>query len=232
MKTKLKVLFLSANAPASPRVHVDHDWREIEEAIRSGLERDRFEIETVLGLRTTDLQGALRRARPQIIHFSGHASEQGIELEDRDGVPVSVSGETLAGIFRNQPGHLRCVLLSACESRAVAMAFRDLVDYTIAMRRKISDSAAIAFASAFYRALADGELIPSAYRSGVSQLAMDAPEEADIPELLLRPGLREEVVPQVVPREPVSPVRQGGVSMSHVNATRIVIITGDHNFSS
>jgi hypothetical protein len=196
MKTKMKVLFLSANSPASGRLGIDRDWREMNEAIRSGLDRDRFEIATELAVRTRDLQRALRRHQPQFVHFSGHANEEGIELEDESSLPVKVSGEALAGLFRILRGTIRCVVLSACSSRSIALAFRELIDDTIVMRRPIADRSAILFGSAFYGALADGESVPCAFAYGVNQLKIsDAAEEADIPELLRRKGLEADCLP-------------------------------------
>lgn len=211
MKTRIKVLFLTANAPSSTRLRTDVDWREIDEAIQRGLDRDRFEMKTVLAVRTGDLQEALRRYQPQVVHFSGHADAQGIELEGDDGLPVQVSGEALAALFRIGPGTIRCVILSACASRPIALAFRELVDDTIAMRRVITDHSAILFGSAFYRALADGEPVPRAFAYGVSELLMKEPEEADIPELIRRPGLPDETllrVTQLAAEPPPLPPRQ------------------------
>ena len=217
MKTKIKVLFLSANLPASARLSVNTDWRQINEAIRSGLDRDRFEIATELAVRTGDLQSALRRHQPQIVHFSGHANEQGIELEDEFGLPVKVSGEALAGLFRILRGTIRCVVLSACDSRSIALAFRELVDDTVAMRRPITERSAILFGSAFYGALADGESVPCAFAYGVNQLKIsDAAEDADIPELLRREGLEADCLP-IARTEPEQslPVRNAPIASFH-----------------
>lgn len=216
MKTKIKVLFLSANstvlsanAAASARLRVNDDWRQINEAIRSGLDRDRFEIATELAVRTDYLQSALRRHQPQFVHFSGHANEQGIELEDEFGLPVNVSGEALAGLFRILRGTIRCVVLSACASRPIAFAFRELVDDTVAMRRPITDRSAILFGSAFYGALADGESVPCAFAYGVNQLKIsDAAEDADIPELLRREGLKADCLPIARTEPEALPIRK------------------------
>ena len=234
MKTKIKVLFLSANSPASTRLRIDADWREINEAIRSGLDRDRFEIAAELAVRTGDLQSALRRHQPQFVHFSGHANEQGIELEDEFGSPVKVSGEALAGLFRILRGTIRCVVLNACASRSIALAFRGLIDDTIAMRRPISDRSAILFGSAFYGALADGESVPCAFAYGVNQLEIsDAAEEADIPELLRRKGLEAECLPVARPEAEQSLPQQirGGpiTTLTQSTARDITIFVGNGN---
>jgi len=191
MTEKLKVLFLTANPVLSARLRTDEDYRRIAEAVQSGLDRDLYELVPLLAARADDLQRALRKHQPQVVHFSGHADEHGLVLEDEAGRPMRVSGEALAGLFQILAGTIRLVVLSACHSRSTAEAFRMFVDYTIAMRRRITDRAAIKFSAAFYAALADGEAVPVAFDYGVQALRYEHAEEVDIPELLRRPGVSD-----------------------------------------
>lgn len=57
------------------------------------------------------------------------------------------------------------------------------------MNSKISDKAAIAFASSFYRAIGFGRSIQEAFDQGRTSLLLEDIPEEDIPELLVKDGL-------------------------------------------
>jgi hypothetical protein len=189
MTEKVRILYLTANPVQSARLRTDEDYRNISEAIRTAVEGSRFELVPLLAVRRTDLQRALRQHLPQIVHFSGHANEEGVIMEDDAGRSTSVTGEALAGLFQILSGKLRLVILSACKSQATADAFRQFVDYTIAMQRSITDRAAIVFNKELYGALADGAAIPVAFDYAVNALRFEHREEANIPHLVRRPGV-------------------------------------------
>lgn len=227
MAEKVTILFLTANPVRSARLRTDQDYRDTSQAIRGALERSRFRVVPVVAARYEDLQRELRRHQPQIVHFSGHADEHGILLEDDAGRPMPVDGEALAGLFQILSGIIHLVVLSACESRATAEAFRAFVDYTIAMRRPITDRAVIAFNTTFYESLADGQPIPIAFDYALSSLRVEHREEVDVPELLRRPGV---VDPVMAPRPVKTRKRQrnNGISINGP-AGAINIIQGNKN---
>ena len=144
MTDPIKILFLTANPATLARLRTDRDYREVEEAIRRGLDRTHFEILPSPAARVRDLQEAVRRNSPQIVHFSGHGDREGILLEDDAGRPIPVTGRALAGLFKLQLGTIRLVVLSACESDSTTKAFHEFVDYTIGMRRRSSAETAAA----------------------------------------------------------------------------------------
>ncbi len=85
-----------------------------------------------------------------------------------DGSPDLVSGEALGRLLHNARG-LRLVLLNACEGSRTGQAdpfagvaqtlVQQGIPAVVAMQFEISDTAAIAFAQAFYTGLADGQPI-------------------------------------------------------------------------
>lgn len=232
MTEKLTIIFVMSNPTLSPRLRTDQDFRNVVDAVGGAMDRERFELVPLLAARPGDLQRALRRHRPQIVHFSGHAGEQGIAMEDDAGRMMIVDGDALAGLFQLLSGTIRLVVLSACLSRATAEGFRGFVDFTIAMRRSITDRAAIAFSRAFYEALADGAPIPAAFDHAVSGLRIECPEEADVPELLRRPGATESIAENKAKKRSKAKRSSGkGVDLrlSRSKATKIQIISGDNN---
>ncbi len=190
MSEKIKLLFLSATAEGKEPLQTDVELREVDEKIRAGLNPEQFEIAVVRAVRRDRLQDALLRHRPHIVHFSGHGERRrGIILEDEKGRRASVSGASLAEIFAILRGCVRVVFLNACSTKQTARAFQHFVEYTVAMNRPISDASAIAFASAFYNAIALSEAVPGAFWLGVNQLRMLKLPGATIPELFVGAGV-------------------------------------------
>jgi WD40 repeat protein len=81
---KIKVLIFAANPPGTDRLDLGREFREIDEEIRHGEYRDALELIFVPGARPKDLLRKLNKERPQIVHFSGHGSEEAIFFEDED----------------------------------------------------------------------------------------------------------------------------------------------------
>ena len=92
----LRILFLGASPVDAQALRLDHEVREIDHALRQGEFRERFDLRQQLALRPTDLQTALLRHRPQILHFSGHSEVDGICLEDESGQTRMVPSSTRA----------------------------------------------------------------------------------------------------------------------------------------
>ena len=80
-----KILLLSASPKNEDTLRVDEEFREIKESLRQGKYRDNFETQQGGAIRTKDLMQSLLDYEPNILHFSGHASEAGIYIEDESG---------------------------------------------------------------------------------------------------------------------------------------------------
>ncbi|MEH1945201.1 MAG: CHAT domain-containing protein [Nostoc sp.] len=167
-----KILFLAANTVSNSRLRLDEEIREIEAGLRRTNKRDRFLIIPKWAVRVTDLRRAILDVNPQIIHFSGHATQSSeVTLEDETGQVKPVSPESLSELFQLFQGQLNCVFLNACYSEVQAEAIAQHVDYVIGISKELSDSAAIEFAIAFYDALGEGRSIEQAYRFGCAAIA-------------------------------------------------------------
>ncbi|MDI1442460.1 CHAT domain-containing protein [Polyangium sp. 6x1] len=163
-------------------------------------------------MRVSDLQAALLRHRPQIVHFSGHGRGERISSAPRSDVTREMlpaheqdedptAGEILvendAGRAEPIPaaalanlfgilGDVRCVVLNACHSAAQAEAIRPHVDAVIGMSQSIQDAAAINFAWAFYQGLAFGESVHKAFDLGRNQIDLAGLGDGKVPKLLTR----------------------------------------------
>ena len=66
---------------------------------------------------------------------------------------------------------MRIVVLNACHSRAQAEAITEYIDCAIGMQRAVRQDAAVAFAAAFYGAIAFGRSVHEAFDLDLSNLA-------------------------------------------------------------
>jgi hypothetical protein len=242
MPDPIKVLFLAADpfADSSP-LRLDREARAIIEAMRRGRDRDSLAFVSEWAVRTGDLQAAVLRHRPQVVHFSGHgAGGRGIFLEDENGTPRSVKKEALGELFTILRSSIRVVVLNSCDSLPVIEAFRDVIDYTVGMSAPVTDRSAILFAEAFYGALAFGAMVEEAFALGVNRLRIEGMPEATIPILLSREGrdatplaARTEPSPGAGPA-PDSGSRAGAISspVTLIGSTvgNITNASGDHAY--
>ena len=146
-----------------------------------------------MAARTEDLTRALANTAPDIVHFSGHGSDEGegIYLEDGQGDAKLVSGKALASVFGSFERRPRVVVLNACFTPAQAKAIVEHVAYVIGTRRDIGDDTAMAFSVGFYQALGAGRTIEEAFQLGCAQIRLEGIPEHRVPVLLTRQGTRK-----------------------------------------
>jgi hypothetical protein len=183
----IRILFLAANPTDTPALRLDAEMRAINPALRNSEYRDRFDIKQQWAVRIIDIQGHLLRHKPEIVHFSGHGSStNALILEDNAGRSHPVSVHALSSLFSALKDNIRCVVLNACYSEDQAAAISEHIDCVVGMSRKIGDSAAIAFASAFYQALGYGRDVRTAFDLGCAQIDLENLDEQDAPKLIAK----------------------------------------------
>jgi hypothetical protein len=190
----VKVLLLAAN-PEVPRLGLDTESREITQVFQLGTHRERFELHMRTDVRWQDLSQAIVALCPTVLHFSGHGHSGGIVLrDDVGGVAHDVPIDALAGLLANGFG-VRVLLLNACNTAAHAQIFFASVDHVIAIDGAISDDGASIFAQGFYRTLACGHSVKTAFGAGVAELAARSPDRDDQkrPKYHVRPGATQEL---------------------------------------
>ncbi len=108
---------------------------------------------------------ALERERPAILHFGGHATEEGTEFDD---------GTALIGWWSNiaQRFPFRLVFLNACSSLTIVDAMSDAgVVAVVGTRGEIKDTVALEFAGEFYNRLMRGQSVGEA--AALAKLTME-----------------------------------------------------------
>jgi hypothetical protein len=167
-----KILILAANPKDTSRLRLDQELRDIDEGLQRSQKRDQFSLKQELAVRPRDIRRALLNFNPQIIHFSGHGTEEGLIFEDDDGNSHLVSGDALAALFKLFADRIECVVLNGCYSEIQAEAIAQHINYVIGMNQAIGDKAASAFAVGFYKALAANRSIEDAYQFGCVEIQL------------------------------------------------------------
>jgi hypothetical protein len=176
------ILILAANPKNTAPLRLDEEIREIGEGLRRANKREQYKLEQKLAVRSRDFYRAILDYQPQIVHFCGHgAGEEGIVLEDDTGKIAVVQTNALASMFKlfAKKG-VECVILNACYSQVQAEAISQYVNYVIGMNRAVGDKAAVAFAVAFYDAIAAGYQLEEAYDLGCSQMISFREQETPV----------------------------------------------------
>ena len=188
----VKILFLSANPVNTPELELIKEFNEIDERLRATRFRDKFELIQRHAITVRDLTQVLLQHEPEIVHFSGHGSEQGaLIFQDKEGKAQEVPPSALTEVFRvvNNNKNMRCVFLNACYAENQAEAISRDVDCVIGMSKAITDEAAREFAVYFYQTLGFGKSIQDAFDLAKAQLMMFNIPEEGTPRLKYSPGI-------------------------------------------
>lgn len=184
---KVTILFLAANPTETDWVRLDEESRLIDEALRKGNFRDRFQLEKHFAVKIFDIQELFLRYKPDIVHFCGHGSGSSeIVVENERGEKHPIPSKALKGLFSIFKERVQCVVLNTCYSEDQARTISEYVGCVIGMAGDIFDKSAISFARAFYRALGYGTSIRKAFELGCNQMELDKPKPAGRPRLLTK----------------------------------------------
>jgi hypothetical protein len=228
-KSPKKILLLSSNPLASGRLRVDEELREIGEALQKASQREQFIIDSIPAVRFRDINSKVLRAKPNIVHFSGHgigeelkegedrnkrafvldvvqSDEGGLIVEDETGQVKVLNTKALAGLFKLFADTVECVVLNACFSHVQAKAIAEYIPYVVGMGRSIGDRAAIEFAISFYTALGEGRGYQFAFDYACNAIDLAGIPESDTPKLFIKQGFQPDPVPPKPDPERLDPV--------------------------
>jgi WD40 repeat protein len=165
----LRILGVAARPYDRDQLDVAREQHDLIDAL-GGLGTGRVQLRWLDGESWQALKDAVRREPWHVLHFVGHGgfdSETGegyLDLVRRDGTADHVSATDFCHLLQDNHS-LRVVVLNACESGRAASGdplssiaatlMTRGIPSVVAMQYEISDPAALTFADAFYRALAD-----------------------------------------------------------------------------
>jgi len=123
-------------------------------------------------------------------------ASSGLLLQDAKGSSVYLRPDVLLALLgilkRDMP--LRCVVLNACFTAEQAAAITEHIDCVVGTEREIDDESAIAFTTAFYRAIAYGKNVADAFALGRLEIALRRLAGENVPKLFCRRGISAENV--------------------------------------
>ena len=185
-------------------MRLDKEIREIDISLKLSQKRDHFDFKKSHSLRVEDLQQALLDHEPQIVHFSGHGSTEGLLVENQLGQAQQVNKKALANLFELFSDSIQCVVLNSCNSEAVAEEIARSIAYAVGMNDEIKDEAAIQFAIGFYKALGAGKDYEFAFKFACNAIELSNLPGKDIP--VLKKGNPEAIQKSLPPTGPQSTV--------------------------
>lgn len=187
----LKLLFLGAAPSDTTRLHLDREVREIARRIDYAQQRQSIQLVQQWAVTAEELSQLLLRHRPNIVHFSGHGTEDGmLVLLDRQGLSYPVPRGALTQLFALlRKKDLRCVVLNACFAEEQARAIAEHIEFVVGISGAIADESSLSFAAGLYTGLAAGETMEDAFALGCIQIGLMNQTQADAPRLLCRNGV-------------------------------------------
>ena len=178
--SKVNVLFFVV-PPLSPhdgemsRLQLDEEARLIQNMLRSTGHRDTLQLDVRHATRADDVIQALNEVRPQVVHFSGHGRD-GLVLP---GTSHSADAKALKQLFELFRGDVRLVFLNGCFFLPQAEAIAETVECVVGTQRRITNQAAVTFAVSFYRAVAFGRSVKTAYDQALAAVSLEYPDDAE-----------------------------------------------------
>jgi CHAT domain len=172
----MTILFLAANPPKTKHLDLEDEVRTLDQELASVIFRDSINLVAKHAVRPDDLVRHVRRYKPNVIHFSGHGSSDGIVLRDDTGTYRVVEGRSLRRFLEGRGIDL--VVLNACYSQEQADTIGDAVKTIVGTTNAVGDEAARRFTAAFYRSLGNGLSVGEAYRDGGDSVALHGLSDA------------------------------------------------------
>lgn len=164
----IKILALTVNPLNTKRLRIDLEFKDIQLEL-SNLKLCFFEFISYGAIQSVDLNILLERHKPDILHFSGHGSEQALYLEDENGRAVELGIAHLEHIFRLNSG-ISLVFFNSCLSENLAASIAPYVQCIVGSTTKVKDSDAILFSKSFYSFLGKDNSIKKAFDFAKSQV--------------------------------------------------------------
>jgi WD40 repeat protein len=168
---------LGVHAQPHDRPTLDYSQEQESVAAIQSVSSDLVQVTWLEGDRWSDLSRKLDEGGWHVLHFIGHGgfdedTQSGfLELSDDTGAALPVPARRI-GAAAAASGDLRLVVLNACDSAATGAAgvfsstaaklMMEGIPAVVAMQYEITDPAALAFAAAFYEALARGKPVDQA----------------------------------------------------------------------
>lgn len=176
---KNKILLMASPVTEEERTLAGRKQRQIDERLRVGTNRDKFELIPKLHLRVNDLQQALLQLQsehqpPYIVHFSAQGTEDGnLMLENAAGHSQIVSGSAVVELFKILKDGIRAIILDGSYTEKLGRQLEGTVEYIVSMKGRIDGDSAVIFDTHLYQGLSHGYDFNTAFELGKNQLQFE-----------------------------------------------------------
>lgn len=173
----MRILFISANPKWEDRLELGDELRTLQGSLKG---RD-VDLMLLPAAQPEDLKVALGSTAVDVVHFSGHAKEEGILLRDSEGFAQQVPGSELRDLL--QGNGVKLAVLNACSTQKTAEEIKEAVGAVIGTTRPLDDRAAKKLTKVLYASLGTGQSIDSAFNEATATI-----ENAKLPNVYIRAG--------------------------------------------
>jgi hypothetical protein len=182
----VKILFLAANPKNKGNLRLNTEANKIDMRLRLSYHRDRFVFVARHALKIIDIQRIIAEERPDFLHFSGHGIEEGVYVEDENGMAVLIGNAALVSVLGNlhRMHPIQAVVLNSCLSMAQAQAMKGTIPHVVGMTHEVQDAGAVAFAEGFYTAIFAGAKVAEAKEMGCNEMKLQGLDGWELPVLL------------------------------------------------
>ncbi|MBY5881155.1 CHAT domain-containing protein [Rhizobium leguminosarum] len=171
----LKILFLAANPLKTGRLDLEKEIHAVDRELQTVKFRDQITLLVSQAIQADDLVRLLRDEKPDIVHFSGHGSPDGIIVRDERNDYRPIPGPSLARLLKDRG--VKLLVLNSCYSEAQARVIDSSQSAVVGTTDTLDDEAARRFSVAFYRTLGNGHTLADAFRDGGDAVALhDLPD--------------------------------------------------------
>ncbi|MCC6724285.1 MAG: CHAT domain-containing protein [Saprospiraceae bacterium] len=178
-----KILFIAANPDNEARLQTDREYRLLKAQLERGSQRDKFDfLQPQLAVTITELVRAMND-KPNIVHFSGHGTEEGIVITTEDNKAQTMPLPALQRLFKPLRTITQIVVLNACYTAAQAKAISELGMYVVGNNLPVTDPAAIGFSEGLYNGFGEGKSFEEAFNDAMTVVLTQSPNEASIVEV-------------------------------------------------
>ena len=162
---------------ANPRdqnpIAVEKEYQALTNAIDKSRYREQIAYTLWPGASIKDFQDLLEQFKPNVLHFSGHATKVGDLIfqgsyDESEMVPL----DPFIQAFQLLGNDLKLVVLSACYSKEQAEKIIQHIDCVIGMNKKINDNEAKTFSESFYGSIGNGISVGKAFEIAKNELAL------------------------------------------------------------
>jgi hypothetical protein len=194
------ILFASSNPSGTAELQLSEEYRQISRHLE---DQTQYNFRSRSQLTGGEFVDAICEIHPSILHFSGHgdpgkeelrlmAERLGVDFNDdtglifyaenkRDSQLISTTElKKLFNLFKQREVALKYIIFNSCHSHLQAKAISELGFTVIGTSISIKDSAAIAFANGFYRALSVGEDLKGCVERGRMKAIIQGLGETEI----------------------------------------------------